>query len=74
MKLTFSFGKIKSFEISFKKCLHLKERSVIIAFAVKKEANTNEITNLNVSKISKKVLDNLNGLMYDIRVASEKEL
>ena len=30
---------------------------------VKKEANTNEIANLNVLKISKKVLDNRNGPM-----------
>ena len=45
-----------------------------IASAVKKRANTNEIMNLNASKISKKVLDNQNGLMYDIRVASEKNL
>ena len=43
-----------------------------IAFAAKREANTNEITNLNVSKISKIVLDNASGLMYDVRVASEK--
>ena len=48
------------------------ERSAIIAFAAVREANTKEITNLNVSKISKKVLDNQNGLMYNIRVASEK--
>ena len=43
--------------------MHPGERSDIIAFAVKKEANTNEIANLNVLKISKKVLDNRNGPM-----------
>ena len=43
--------------------MHPTERSDIIAFAVKREANTNEITSLTASKISKKVLDNPNGLM-----------
>ena len=54
--------------------MHPKERSAIIAFAAVREANTKEIMNLNASKISKKVLDNRSGLMYDIRVASEKNL
>ena len=43
-----------------------------IASAVKREANTDEIMNLIVSKISKKVFDNQSGLMYNIVVASEK--
>ena len=40
-----------------------RNESDSIAFTVKKEANTNEIANLNVLKISKKVLDNRNGPM-----------
>ena len=54
--------------------MHLRKRSDIIAFAAVREANTNEIEGLSASKISKKVLDNQSGLMYDISFASEKNL
>ena len=45
-----------------------------IASAVKREANTKSDNELECFKNLKKVFDNQSGLMYDIRVASEKEL
>ena len=38
----------------------------------KREANTTEIKVIRSKKYLKKVLDNLNGLMYNIRVAAER--
>ena len=45
-----------------------------IASAVKREANTKSDNELERFKNLKKVFDNQSGLMYDIRVASEKNL
>jgi hypothetical protein len=36
------------------------------------ERQTQQRSRLKILKISKKVLDNPNGLMYDIRVAAER--
>ena len=38
----------------------------------KREANTTEIEVIRSEKYLKKALDNLNGLMYNIRVAAER--
>ena len=43
-----------------------------IAFAVEREAGTNKFSSLTAQEKLKKVLDNRNGVIYDIRVAAEK--
>jgi len=43
-----------------------------IAFAVEREAGTKEFSSLTAQEKLKKVLDNRNGVIYDIRVAAEK--
>ncbi len=45
-----------------------------IASAVNREANTKSDNELECFKNLKKVFDNQSGLMYDSRVASEKDL
>ena len=44
-----------------------------IAFAVEREAGTKEFSSLTAQEKLKKVLDNRNGVIYDIRVADEKK-
>ena len=50
------------------------ERSAIIAFAACKRGKHKRDRELECFEDFKKVLDNQSGLMYDIRVASEKNL
>ena len=52
--------------------MHLGKRSDIIAFAAVRKAGTKEFSSLTAQEKLKKVLDNRNGVIYDIRVAAEK--